>query len=47
MPRPIDRLATLLRRVRFYLDRERFERELAEEMRFHVEMKVRDHRAQA
>jgi predicted permease len=33
----------LLRRVRFYLNRERFENELAEEMRFHVEMKARDH----
>jgi predicted permease len=36
-------LATLVRRARFYLNRERFERELAEEMAFHVEMKARDH----
>ena len=42
MPRPIDFLATLVRRARFYLHRERFERELAEEMQFHVEMKARD-----
>jgi predicted permease len=43
MPGPIQRLAELARRIRFYLYRERFERELAEEMRFHVEMKARDH----
>ena len=43
MPGPIERLAIVARRVRFYLNRERFERELAEEMRFHVEMKARDH----
>ena len=43
MPSPIQYVAELLRRVRFYLNRERFERELAEEMRFHVEMKARDH----
>src|SRR5215207_3576512 len=43
MPNPIQHLAMLVRRARFYLDRERFERELAEEMRFHVEMKTRDH----
>ena len=42
MPGPIDTLATLVRRVRFYLNRERFERDLAEEMQFHVEMKARD-----
>jgi predicted permease len=40
---PFEHLATLLRRVRFYLDRARFERELAEEMQFHLEMKARDH----
>lgn len=40
---PLERLATLVRRVRFHLNRERFERELAEEMQFHVEMKARDH----
>ena len=39
----LDRFATVLRRVRFHLDRERFERELEEEMRFHVDMKARDH----
>ena len=43
MPNPLQQLAMLLRRVRFYLNRERFENELAEEMRFHVEMKARDH----
>jgi len=42
MTGPIDAFATLVRRVRFYLTRERFERELAEEMEFHVEMKARD-----
>ena len=36
-------LAELTRRIRFYLNRERFENELAEEMRFHLEMKARDH----
>jgi predicted permease len=40
---PLEWLAALVRRVRFYLNRERFERELAEEMQFHVEMKARDH----
>ena len=43
MTGPIDTLAMLVRRARFYLNRERFERELAEEMAFHVEMKARDH----
>lgn len=43
MPGPIQRVAELVRRIRFYLHRERFERELEEEMRFHVEMKARDH----
>jgi predicted permease len=43
MPGLIDMLATVVRRARFYLNRERFERELAEEMAFHVEMKARDH----
>ena len=43
MSGPIDTLTTLVRRARFYLDRERFERDLAEEMQFHVEMKARDH----
>jgi len=33
----------LVRRIRFYRNRERFENELAEEMRFHLEMKARDH----
>ena len=45
MPGPIEQLATLWRRVRFYLHRERFERELAEEMRFHVDMKAEAHEA--
>lgn len=43
MPNPLQYLATLARRIRFYSDRERFDRELAEEMRFHLEMKVREH----
>jgi predicted permease len=43
MPGPIRHLAMLLRRIRFHLNREGFERELAEEMRFHVEMKAQDH----
>ena len=43
MPSVFEGFATLLRRVRFYMNRERFERELAEEMRFHVDMKTRDH----
>jgi predicted permease len=42
MPGPIHRLAELARRVRFYLDRERFERELEEEMRYHLELRARD-----
>ena len=36
MPSPLQRFAELTRRIRFYVNRERFERELAEEMRFHV-----------
>jgi hypothetical protein len=44
MPTPIEHIAMFGRRLRFHLHRERFERELAEEMRFHVEMKARDHR---
>ena len=43
MPSPLQSLATLVRRIRFYRNRERFENELAEEMRFHLEMKARDH----
>ena len=43
MPTIAEQVATVFRRVRFYLDRERFERELAEEMRFHIDMKARDH----
>lgn len=43
MPGPIEYLAALGRRARFYLHRARFERELAEEMRFHLDMKARDH----
>ena len=39
----IEWIAVLARRVRFYINRERFERELAEEMRFHEELKSRDH----
>jgi putative ABC transport system permease protein len=43
MPGPMQHAAMLLRRARFYFNRARFERDLAEEMRFHVEMKARDH----
>jgi predicted permease len=43
MPNPLEGLATLARRIRFHLNRDRFDRELAEEMRFHVDMKARDH----
>ena len=42
MPGPIHRLAELARRIRFYVNRERFERELEEEMRYHMELKARD-----
>jgi predicted permease len=45
MPGPIEQLATLWRRARFYLHRERFDSELAEEMRFHVDMQARAHEA--
>lgn len=45
MPGFFQQLATLWRRARFYAHRERFERELAEEMRFHVDMKAESHRA--
>jgi len=42
MSSPLQYIAELTRRIRFYVNRERFERELAEEMRFHVEMNARD-----
>ena len=45
MPGLFQHLATLCRRARFYLHRERFERDLAEEMRFHVDMKAQSNRA--
>ncbi|HEX6053324.1 MAG TPA: ABC transporter permease [Gemmatimonadaceae bacterium] len=45
MPGPLQQLATLWRRARFYAHRERFERDLAEEMRFHIDMKAQSHRA--
>ena len=45
MPGPIDQLAALWRRARFYIHRERFERELADEMRFHLDMKAQAHEA--
>jgi len=45
MPGPIEQLAALWRRARFYIHRERFARELAEEMRFHVDMKAQAHEA--
>src|SRR5262249_51176645 len=42
MSRLTEQLAMLVRRARFYLNRERFERELAEEMDFHLEMRAGD-----
>jgi predicted permease len=36
----MDRLSQLWRRLLFYLRRDRFDRELEEEMRFHIEMKA-------
>jgi predicted permease len=38
----MDKLMQLWRRLCFYLRRDRFDRELAEEMRFHLELKVED-----
>jgi len=41
-PRLIDKLTQLWRRLLFYWRREAFDRELAEEMRFHLEMKIEE-----
>ena len=38
----LDKLPQLWRRLRYYLRRERFDRELEEEMRFHLEMKAQE-----
>ncbi len=38
----MERIAQLWRRLIYYLQRDRFDRELQEEMRFHLEMKVRE-----
>src|SRR5262245_44109145 len=37
-----DKLSQLWRRLLFYLRRDRFDRELEEEMRFHLEMKAQE-----
>jgi hypothetical protein len=36
----MDKLSELWRRLLFYLRRDRFDREMEEEMRFHLEMKA-------
>jgi predicted permease len=41
----MDKLPQLWRRLLFYARRDRFDRELEEEMRFHLEMKVEENRA--
>src|SRR5262245_40102507 len=41
----MDKLSQLWRRLLFYLRRERFDRELEEEMRFHLEMKAEENLA--
>jgi hypothetical protein len=38
----MDKLSQLWRRLLFYLRRDRFDRELEEEMRFHLEMKAQE-----
>jgi hypothetical protein len=38
----MERIAQLWRRLLYYLRRDRFDRELEEEMRFQIEMKVRE-----
>ncbi len=38
----MNKLSQLWRRLLFYLRRERFDRELEEEMRFHLEMKAEE-----
>src|SRR5512145_101662 len=41
----MDKLSQRLRRLLFYLRRDRFDRELEEEMRFHLEMKAEENLA--
>ena len=38
----MDKLSQLWRRLLFYLRRDQFDRELEEEMRFHIEMKAEE-----
>jgi hypothetical protein len=45
MPTLFDRLSQLWRRLLFYLQRDRFDRELEEEMRFHLEMTAKENLA--
>jgi hypothetical protein len=45
-PNLFDRLSQLWRRLLFYAQRDRFDRELEEEMRFHLEMKVEENLAE-
>ena len=40
-----DKLSQLWRRLLFYTRRDRFDRELEEEMRFHLEMKAEENLA--
>src|SRR5262245_19332082 len=42
IPPLFDKLSQLWRRLLFYLRRDRFDRELEEEMRFHLEMKAQE-----
>ncbi len=41
----VNHLLQLWRRLLFYLWRDQFDRELAEEMKFHLEMKSEENRA--
>src|SRR5215468_6158530 len=41
-PPVFDKLSQLWRRLLFYVRRDRFDRELEEEMRFHLEMKAQE-----
>ena len=45
MPLLFDKLSQLWRRLLFYMRRDRFDRELEEEMRFHLEMKAEENLA--
>src|SRR5215468_4120136 len=45
MPPLFDKLSQLWRRLLFYVRRDRFDRELEEEMRFHMEMKAEENLA--